>query len=219
MKVGAVSPPARGDPFRQHFKNRIESLAREIAIRIGAGDQAEQIVFVPTLIILIWILWRERLTHETVSCRALLVRTGGGARPHMACGSARRHNLLRQHVQWRIRNHQAIQVSLADGPDQRPALDQFVPGGNKKSTLGNGSAPVAGTADSLQRNGDRAWRTDLDDQIHGADINSQFKRRCRDQHLDLAILQFIFCCEAELSRQAAVVSANLVVSQTLGQMM
>src|SRR5947208_12447398 len=101
MKVGAVSPPARGDPFRQHFKNRIESLAREIAIRIGAGEQAEQIVFVPTLIIFIWLLWRERLAHETVSCRAFLDRTGGGARPHMTCASTRRHNLLRQNIQRR----------------------------------------------------------------------------------------------------------------------
>ena len=137
----------------------------------------------------------------------------------MTCASTRRHNLLRQNIQRRIRNHQAIQVSLADGPDQCCALDQFVPGGNKKPTLGNGSAPVAGAADSLQRNSDRAWRTDLNNQIHGADVNSQFKRRCRDQHLDLAILQFIFSSETDFSRQAAVVSANLVVSQTLGQMM
>ncbi len=48
MKISAVASAACGNAFREHFDDRIEQLAWKIAIGIGALDEREEFVFIPT---------------------------------------------------------------------------------------------------------------------------------------------------------------------------
>ena len=100
MQVRAVPSPARGDAFREHFDNGIESFAREIAIWVRALDQGEEVVFVPTTFVICFgycyatlfffgILGPECPSHTDI------------AGP---CGT-RGHDLLGENIQGRIRDY------------------------------------------------------------------------------------------------------------------
>ena len=194
-------------PFGKHFENRVVSLAREIAVRIGARDQGKEFVFVPPphLRESVWRGRPARVSSAAISCRRVVGqssasnlspdrfrRSRASARAtRAALGRARRHNLLRQNVQRRVGNDQAVEIALPDGAHQRCAFQQFVARGGEESSFGNRAAPVAGTSDALQRNRDRPRRTDLHHQVDGADIDSQFQRGGRHQHFDLAFFQLL----------------------------
>ena len=45
MNVGTVASALGGDAFREHFKNLVEQLAREIAIGVSPPHQVEKLVF------------------------------------------------------------------------------------------------------------------------------------------------------------------------------
>ena len=47
MQVRATAAALRRDAFGQHLDDRVEVLAIQIAIRIGAADQRVEIVFLP----------------------------------------------------------------------------------------------------------------------------------------------------------------------------
>ena len=130
----------------------------------------------------------------------------------------RRHDLLRQHVERRVGNDEAVEIAVPDRAHQRRALDQVVARGGEEASLGNRAAPVAGAADALQGDGNRARRTDLAHQIDGADVDAEFERRGRDQHFHLAVLQFLFGREAQLAREAAVMRGDIVFAEPLAQM-
>ena len=51
MDVGAVTSAPRCNPLGKHFEDRVVSFARKIAIGIGARDQGEEFIFVPSAII------------------------------------------------------------------------------------------------------------------------------------------------------------------------
>ena len=51
MDVSAIAPAPRCNALRKHFKNRVVSLARKIAIGISSRDQGEEFVFIPSAII------------------------------------------------------------------------------------------------------------------------------------------------------------------------
>ena len=78
---------------------------------------------------------------------------------------------------------------------------------------------MSGAPDPLQRHTDRARRSDLADQIHGADIDTQLERRRRYHGLQLARFQPLLGGEAQLARQAAVMRQDRVRAQSLRQMM
>ena len=68
--------------------------------------------------------------------------------------SAECNNLLSKNIERRLRNNQAVQLTLMDGSHQGSTFDQFVARGGKESALGNGATPMAGTAKTLQSNTD-----------------------------------------------------------------
>jgi hypothetical protein len=109
------------------------------------------------------------------------------------------HNLLSKHIEWTVGNDQAVKITLPNGPHQCGAFKQIVTRGYEESSLGNSPAPVAGTPNPLQRNRNRAWRADLDDQIHCPDIDSKFQGRGSYENPDLTLFQLSFCGEAQFS--------------------
>src|SRR5581483_8045097 len=137
------------DPLRQHVKDALEHFARQMAVRIRAADQGEQVVFAP-----------------------FLSRTGG-------------NDLLRQYVERAFGNDEAVEIAMIYGTNQGCAFDQFIARHGEDATLGNCTAPVARTADSLQRYGDRTRRTDLAYQVNKADVDSELERSGGDQDFDL----------------------------------
>ena len=58
----------------------------------------------------------------------------------------------------------------------------------------------------------------LTDQVHIADIDSQFKRRGGHQHLQLAAFQALLCIEPPLFRQTAVMGRDVALANSLRQM-
>jgi len=68
---------------------------------------------------------------------------------------------------------------------------------------------VAGAAYALERDGNRTRRTDVADEVDGADVDAEFERCGRYQDFYLAFFQFAFGFEAQLAREASVVSGNV----------
>ena len=102
---------------------------------------------------------------------------------------------------------------------QSGALQQFVARGGKDAALGNGAVPVAGASDALPGDRDRARRSDLANQIHRADIDSEFERSRGDQSSDFARLQPPFGVEPQLPRQASVMGGHSVAAKPFRQVM
>ena len=103
-----------------------------------------------------------------------------------------RHHLLRQNVERSRRHGNAIQDSRPNRPYQRPTFEQVIPRHGKETALGNGLDPVTGPANPLQTGGNRAGRTDLTDEIHGTDIDTEFQRGRCDDGARLAALETLF---------------------------
>ena len=81
-------------------------------------------------------------------------------------------HLLRQDVERRGRNVQAIEIALPDGANRRRTFQQVVARGGKQPSLGDRSAPVTGTTYALQRDRNRARRVDLADEIDRTDVDT-----------------------------------------------
>ena len=111
-----------------------------------------------------------------------------------------------------------IEIALANGANRGGAFQQVVARGGEEAAFGDGSAPVTGAADALQRDGDGARRVDLADQVDGADVDAEFERRGRDQQANLAVLQLALGIETQLARQAAVMGGDLILADALAEM-
>ena len=74
---------------------------------------------------------------------------------------------------------------------------------------------MARTPHPLQGHRDCPWRIDLENQIDRADIDAEFERRGRDQHLDLALFQFLLGREPQLARKASMVRSDIVFADAL----
>ncbi len=133
-------------------------------------------------------------------------------------GGAHGHDLLREDVERRFGNREAVEFALAHGAHQRGAFEQFIARGGEDAALGHGAAPVAGAADALQGDGNRARRADLADQIDAADVDAQFERGGGHQRAQLAGFQLVLGREPQLARQAAVVRGHGFLAQALAQM-
>ncbi|MNG98411.1 hypothetical protein D3C79_575530 [compost metagenome] len=105
-------------------------------------------------------------------------------------------DLLGQHVQRRPGNVQFIQLAPAYAVEQGHAFDQVIARGREQAPLGHAIDLVSGAADPLQQGRDRAWRSDLADQVDVADIDAQLQRCSGHQHLQLAVLQALFGIQA-----------------------
>ena len=116
--------------------------------------------------------------------------------------------LLRQHVERRVVGDQAIQLAVADGTEQRHALDQVVARHRQQAALGRAGDRVAGAADALQERRNAMRRADLAHQVDVADVDAELERRGRDERLQLAALQPLLGVEAALLRQAAVMRGD-----------
>ncbi|MNZ61958.1 hypothetical protein D3C78_800640 [compost metagenome] len=126
-------------------------------------------------------------------------------------------DLLRQHVQRRLRDQQGIEFAPAHAVEQRGAFDQVVAGGGEQAALGRAADLVPGTADPLQKPGNRARRGDLAHQVDVADVDPQLQRRRGDQHLQVAALESLLGIQAKLLGQAAVVGGHGILAQALAQ--
>ncbi|MNG08214.1 hypothetical protein D3C84_915570 [compost metagenome] len=84
-------------------------------------------------------------------------------------------HLLGQHIERRMGDGQGVQFVAAHAVQQRRAFDQVVPRLREQPPLGRAADAVAGTPDPLQEGGDAAWRTELADQFHVADIDAQLQ--------------------------------------------
>lgn len=100
-----------------------------------------------------------------------------------------------------------------DAIQQRGAFDQLVTGLRKQARLRRTANLVPGTPGALQEGGDRAWRTELADQIDIADIQPQLQRCGRHQHSEIAGLEPSLGQQACLARQTAVMRRHAVVTE------
>ncbi len=132
-------------------------------------------------------------------------------------GGAHGHDLLRQNIERRFRNVDAVEVALPDGADQRRAFEQLIARGGENAALGHRAAPVTRAPDALQGHRNRARRADLADQIDAADIDAQLERGGGHQRAQLARFEPVFGGEAQLSRQASVMRGDCIFSQPLAQ--
>ena len=136
-------------------------------------------------------------------------------------GGGHGDDLLAHHVQRRRRDQQAIELTLQDRAYQRGAFDQLVARRREDPPLRLGRVLdlMSRPADALQRNGDRSWRSDLADEIHGADVDAELERRGGDNRLQLSGFELLFGGQPQLAGQAAVMGEHRVFAKPLGQMM
>ncbi len=131
------------------------------------------------------------------------------------------HDLLGQHIQRRSGNEEPIELAGGNRPHQRGALDQLVASGREDAPLRLGRVlhVVTGTPDALERDGDRARRSDLAHQVHGADVDAELERCRGDDGLQLSFFQSFFAGESQLARQASVVRQHGIVAKAIAKMM
>src|SRR5215468_6850987 len=99
-------------------------------------------------------------------------------------GRAHGDDLLRQYIEWSLRNHERVEFAGFDGAHQRSAFDQLIARCSEDAALGNGSAPVACASDALQHDRDRSRRADMANKIDVADVNTKFERSRGYQRLE-----------------------------------
>ena len=98
-------------------------------------------------------------------------------------------DLLRQDVQRRIGNVDAIESPFADGAHERGTFHQFFAGEREQSSLRHGAERVTGPADALQEGRDRPRRSKLADEVDVSDIDAEFQRRGCDHRLQASFLE------------------------------
>ena len=81
---------------------------------------------------------------------------------------------------------QRIELTGAHRIEQRGALDQLVAAERQQPALGYAADGVIGSADPLQKGGDRARRAELAHQLDLADVDAELERRGRDQRAQRA---------------------------------
>ncbi|HEX8827322.1 MAG TPA: hypothetical protein VF778_04335, partial [Xanthobacteraceae bacterium] len=128
------------------------------------------------------------------------------------------HDLLRQNIHRRFRDSDAVKIALANGAHERRAFEQVVARRDEEPAFGNRPAPVSSAADALQRCGDGTGRANLADEIHAANIDSQFERSRGHERADFSRFQFSFCGQPQLARQTAVVCGDGIFPQAFPKM-
>ncbi len=98
--------------------------------------------------------------------------------------------------------------AIVHGPRNSGAGDQIRSIFRVNHGIADRADVVAGAAHSLHAAGDRRRRFDLDDQVHSAHIDAEFKRRGGDQAANQAHLELVFNFFALRDGDAAVVGAH-----------
>ncbi len=164
--------------------------ARALARRVAVREHAHDGVVVGALQVLV----RPGAADERIE-RVLV--------PFAACDLG--DELLGQHVQRRRQHRQCIEFAAPHAIEQSSAFDQLVARLREEARLRHAADGVARAAGALQEGGDRPRRTELADQIDIADIQPEFQRRGRDEHLQLAALETALGDQPRLLRETAVV--------------
>jgi hypothetical protein len=114
-------------------------------------------------------------------------------------GPAGGHDLLHEDVDGGVGDFEAIELAGAHLADESGLLHQVVAGGGEEAALGDGSAPVAGTADALHGHGDGAGGVDLADEVDVADVDSELERGGGDEDFDLAVFEALLGVETKIA--------------------
>src|SRR5438270_3560288 len=128
-------------------------------------------------------------------------------------------DLLSEHIERSFGDDQPIEFPGLHRPHQGRAFDELVASGGKQPPFGNGAAPVSGASYTLQHNRDLPWRADVAHEIDVANINAKLKRGGCDQGANFTISQAAFSSKAQLAREAAMVSGDVLLSKPLGEVM
>ena len=104
---------------------------------------------------------------------------------------------------------------------KRGALDKLVARCREQTSFGNTGwiYTVAGSADALQGNCNRPWRTNLAYEIDCADINAKLQRGRRDNRAKRAILELFFSFQPQPPRKTSVVREHRIFAQAFAKMM
>ena len=130
---------------------------------------------------------------------------------------ARRHHLLREHVQRPRRDMQRVQRAVLDAPQQRDRLHEFVTRQWEETPLRRAAEEVPRPPDTLQRDADVARRPDLADEVDVADVYPQLQRRARHAHPHAPFLQPLLRVVPRLPRQAPVMRRHVLIAEPVRQ--
>ncbi len=133
-------------------------------------------------------------------------------------GRSFRDHLLREHVEGRLGNHDAVELAVPGRPYHRRALDQVVPRERKEPPFREAAHRVAGAPDALQQGRDAVRRGDLADQVDVPDVDAELERRRRDEHRELPLPQLLLRGEAHLLGKAAVMRRDALGAEPLGEL-
>ena len=111
----------------------------------------------------------------------------------------------------------AVEAAGLDGADEGGALDELIAGGREEAALRREAEGVAGAADALEERRHAARRLELADEVDGADVDAELERGGGDERLHLAGLEALLEVEAALLREAAVVGADVLLADALGE--
>ena len=133
--------------------------------------------------------------------------------PHADLGD----DLLAQHVQGLAAQRDGVKFSAGDGVEQRRALHQLVARQRHQPTLRNAVHTVTGTPHPLQQPRDAAGGAQLADQVHLADVDTQFQRCRGHQYLEFSGLEPLLGHQPVLPGKAAMVGGDLVLAAAIRQ--
>ena len=123
------------------------------------------------------------------------------------------HDLLRQHVERLLGDHEPVQLAAVGAVDERRAFDEVVAREREQPTLRRAADLMSGAADALQEAGDGARRAELADEVDLADVDAELQRGRRHQRLELAPLQAPLGVQPVLLRHAAVVGGDQLLAE------
>src|SRR5579883_186649 len=128
-------------------------------------------------------------------------------------------DLLGEDVERRVGNFETIEFTFADRANERGAFNEFVARGGEEAAFGKGADPMPGAADALKRGRDRSRRSDLDDKIDSADIDSELERSGGDDGFEFAGFEALFGVEPQMPGEAAMMREDGVRAETFRKMM
>jgi hypothetical protein len=124
---------------------------------------------------------------------------------------------LGQNIERLFRYGKLIELAATDAIEQCRAFDQIVAREREQAAFGHAIHRVSRTPNPLQETRDRAWGTELANQIDIADVDAEFERSGYDKRFELAMLETMLGVAPLLLGHAAMVRGNVIGAQALGQ--
>ena len=126
-----------------------------------------------------------------------------------------RDQLLGQDVERVAREDRGLDPAVAHAPDDDGGLEQVAAVLGEDHALRRLPDLVPGPPDTLEAASDAGGALDLDDEIHGAHVDSQLETAGRDQRGEAPGLELLLDLQALLPGDAAVVGADEVLAGEL----